>query len=369
MKIAIDVSQSIFGTGVSDYTVELVRCLLPLSNSHKYSLFGASLRRSPEFKSLFGNAENVRLTTSLLSPVALDFLWNRLHVLPIESFVGEVDIYHSSDWAQAPSRAKKVTTVHDLSPFLFPEEMRSGGLRDITAVHQRKMKRVANECDKIICVSKSTAHDLVKIFPSIEESRVVVIPEALPSRFGSTPTQQEISLIKSRFSLSDYIVAIGTLNPRKNIVRLANAFLEYQKKLNLPEKLVIIGRPGWKMSPLPPQKNIIMTGYLPDSDLEALIRGASIFAYPSLYEGFGLPVLIAFHHQVPVVTSNVSSLPEVAGAGAVLIDPGSEESIALGLAQALKNKSRLVPAGLAQLAKFNWEKTARQTLQTYTSLC
>lgn len=363
MKIVLDVSQAIYGTGVSDYTIELANGLH--SHTPGLTLFGSSLRRRNEFKNIF---PGVNLITSWLPPSLTNILWNQLHILPIESFTGQAGIYHSSDWAQAPSHAKKVTTIHDLSPFLFPDEMASGGMTDVVKTHQARMKWVARECDKIICVSENTKKDLVKIFPAIEESRVVVIPEALPSRFQKKALTGEIKIIKQKFGLESYIVAIGTLQPRKNIVRLVNSFLTYRKKFNLPEKIVVIGGKGWGDSPIPHDPSVLYTGYVPDHELISLLGGAAVFAYPSLYEGFGLPILIAFNQGIPVVTSDISSLPEIAGRGAILVDPVSEVSIAQGLAQALKNGKKLVSEGSKQLSRYSWQKTISETLKVYKSL-
>ncbi len=369
MKITLDISQAIYGTGVSNYTIELVTHLLEINKSDEYCLFGASFRRRSEFPKLFRSPfSNFKLQTFPIPPTVLSLFWNTFHTLPIEKLVGKTDIYHSSDWAQSPSKARRVTTIHDLSPFMYPQEMSNGGIRDIAKTHEARMKWVVRECDRIICVSQNTANDLVKIFPSIEQGRVVVIPEALPSRSMIVSSIQDTELAKSKYTRSDYIVTIGTLQPRKNIVRLVNMFLELRKKYNLPEKLVVIGGKGWGKSPISKDKSVIYTGYISDFEKIALLRGARVFVYPSLYEGFGIPVLEAFYHQVPVVTSNTSSLPEVAGNAAILVNPKSEESIAQGISEAIKKREKLISLGTKQLTKFSWQKAAVLTLNTYQSL-
>ncbi len=364
MKVVFDVSPAIYNTGVSDYTIELASHLQK-TLGNELVMFGSSLRRGNEFKQLFPNSN---LAIVPLPPTLLSLIWNRLHFMPVELLTGKTDIYHSSDWLQAPSRAKKITTIHDLSPFIFPEEMSSGGLSDIVKTHASRMKWVIKECDKIICVSKATKNDLLKIFPETEERRVVVIPEALPSRFERKPTKEEIRAAKNKYNLGSYLVTIGTIQPRKNIVRLIEAFLSFRKKLDLPEKLVIIGGHGWGSSPIPKDPAVITTGYLPNSDLLSILGGAEAFVYSSLYEGFGLPLLVAFHHGIPVVTSNVSSLPEIAGNAAILVNPREEESIAKGILRAIRERPHLVLAGKHRLSQFSWETTAKETLKVYQSI-
>ena len=322
MKVGIDISSVVYGTGASNYTKDLVSHLKPLLGD-SLKTFGFSLRRRQDDFFPF-------------PPTLMDFIWNRLHIVNVEAFVGPFDVYHSSDWTQGPSKAKKVTTIHDLSPFLYPSETHP----KIVAVHTRRMKWVVAECDKIICVSQNTAADMLRLFPSTS-SRLVVIPEALPSRF----------LLKPRTSnLKPYIFAIGTRQPRKNIARLKLACAK------LGQKLILVGE-GSDL------------GHVSDQELVNYLAGASVFVYPSLYEGFGLPVLEAFHFKVPVACSNTSSLPEVAGKAAVYFDPLSVDSITAGISRAMESRKQLVAAGTKQISKFSWDKTAQKTLEVYKSVC
>lgn len=342
MKVTLDVSQAIFGTGVSDYIINLVQHLPP----ETMNLVGFSLRRQSELQALFPQAKSFPLP-----PRLAHVIWNQLHVLPVEIFAGKSDIFHSSDWTQPPTSALKVTTIHDLAPFILPHETSP----QIVAVHQARMHWVVKECQKLICVSENTASDLIRLFPQTQ-GRVVVIAEALPTRF-MIPAQPS--------PCKDYLFAIGSTQPRKNLPRLINAYLHFKKTLHLPEKLIIAGDCGISV----PDPSVIFTGYVPTSQLVNLLAGAEAFIYPSLYEGFGLPLLEAFYHQVPVVCSQTSSLPEVAGEAAILVDPYSEEALADGVSQALKKRSQLVASGRKRLTKFSWEKTAAQTLALYKSLC
>ncbi len=337
MKVGLDISQAIYGTGVSDYTIEIAKRL-------DVTAFGYSLRRQSELRHLFPHA-----MTFPIPPSIMHYLWNKLHIFPVEKLIGSIDIYHSSDWTQGPSNARKVTTVHDLVPFLYPTETSP----QIVSVHTARMRWVVAECDKIICVSQNTANDLIELFPSVKD-RVVVIPEALPSRFLLEP---------KTYNPEPYILVIGSRQPRKNIARLVSAFLNYRPA----EKLIIIGEPSNQVTIN--DEHVTFTGYVSDQDLVNYLANASCFIYPSLYEGFGLPILGAFHHQVPVAVSDIPVFHETAGNAAVYFDPHDEKSIASGISDAINNKTKLAKIGTEQLKKFSWDVAAKKTQEVYKELC
>ena len=166
MKIGIDISQIVYqGTGVANYTKNLVESLLKTDKKNDYVFFFASLRKKPP------KLANIRAFK--IPPTLLEFLWNKLHVFPIEWFIGDVDVFLSSDWTQPPTlRAKKVTTVHDLSPWTHPQTMHP----KIVAVHKRRMKWVKKECDAIICDSQATKRDVIKILEIPEKKLKVIYP-------------------------------------------------------------------------------------------------------------------------------------------------------------------------------------------------
>src|SRR3989344_454727 len=266
MKVGIDVSAAVYGTGVSDYTVELVHHL-----SHPGGVqvipVGFSLRRRRELISLFPG-----VTTYPIPPTVLHYLWNKLHIYNFENFApGNIDVYHSSDWAQAPDSNPKVTTVHDLAPFLYSGETSP----QIVSVHTARLNWVVRDCDRIICVSQSTETDLLRLFPKTR-GRTVVIPEALPTRYLHTPRPSPHK---------DYIVTIGARQGRKNIPRLISAFSTYKSKYRLPEKLIIIGEsahvhPGGVQGRSGDE--IFFTGYVSDQELVNYLGHAAAFVYPSL---------------------------------------------------------------------------------------
>lgn len=312
MNVGLDTSAVVYGTGVSNYTLELMNGLrLKLGSSLKTFSFS-------RYPLMF-----------------MEYLWNGLHVFDVENLIGKIDIYHSSDWVQAPSKAKKVTTVHDLTPFLYPAEVDPL----IVEVHTRRMKWVEKECDAVICVSQSTASDLKKLF-KISDEKIHVIYEGLPTKFAIKPNQK----------INDkYIFAIGANQPRKNIIRLENVC----KRLGM--KLLTAGHQG----------NL---GYVSDQELVNYLASTQTFVYPSVYEGFGLPILEAFYHGVPVACSNTSSLPEVAGQAAAYFDPLDEDDMAKAITNAIKNRNKLIGLGNKQLTKFSWDKCAQETLAVYKSI-
>ena len=224
----------------------------------------------------------------------------------------------------------------------------------------------------IIVPSQATRRELNRLAPQAVCRRVVVVPHA-PSAELSVPTVAEIAAVKQRFGLAErpYIASVGTLEPRKNHQRLVQAFeLLAQADPNLA--MVLIGARGWgeqrlrhQLGQSPVADRVIIPGYLEHEELAAIVAGADAFAYVSIYEGYGLPVIEAMGLGVPVVTSNRSSMPEVAGAAAVLVNPFDPESIAAGIDRARRDRVRLVAAGRARNALRSWRDVAEATQDVY----
>lgn len=361
MRIAIDVSAIIYGTGVSVYTKNLIENLYKLDKENEYILFGGSLRRFNELKNKVLHLsdivdENKERTSERLFPIpptVADLIWNRLHVLRIEKLVGKNDVFHSSDWTQPPSSSFKVTTIHDLVPLKFPE------LSDpkLVSVHTARLKWVCKEVDRVIVPSVATSRDVEGL--GIKKERIRIIPEA-PNPSIVPVGEEEVEKLKKKYRISGkYLLAVG-VNPRKNTQRIIDAFEKI--KTEVKSKLIIIGH---RYSDITPSSGVFFLGHIPGDELPTFYSGAEVLVYPSLYEGFGIPILEAFVCETPVVTSNVGSMAEVAGNAAVLVDPYNTSSIADGILEAVKNKDKLVKSGLKQAKKFSWEKTARETLKVY----
>mgnify|MGYP001567056339 FL=1 len=359
MKIGIDISQIVYETGVSYYVKNLVTNLLKIDKENHYVLFAGSLRRKADIVKFAGTLPgNFELKVFPLPPTVLSFLWNNLHILPIEKLIGQVDVFHSSDWAEAPSSSFKVTTVHDLAPILYPNLFPKDIIRNIVNTHRLRLFWVAKESKRVIVPSNSTKDDLVKL--GFNESIVRVIPEAVSGNFKKASAEEIIDL-KRKYKISgDYILSVG-VNPRKNTERIIKAFDKAGSGRDL--KLVFIGLP--KYMKVVEGRNIRIAGHVKNNELSIFYSGAKTLVYPSLYEGFGLPILEAFSCQCPVITSDISSLVEVAGDAAVLVDPYDVNSIADGIEKALRGPKGLIEKGLEQVKKFSWTKTAEETLKVY----
>jgi alpha-1,3-rhamnosyl/mannosyltransferase len=316
-------------------------------------------------------------------PKFFEYTWNSLHFPPIELYAGSLDVYHSSDWTQAPSKAFKVTTVHDVMPFLFPERFHER----IIQAHKARWKWIQKEIDALIVDAEVTKQDIVRLF-SLDPSRISVVPLGCDQRFfrvgaaklglqemfglGVSPTYfNALPSVLKKYSLSadSYILAVGTLEPRKNIERLIAGFEKIDKGLQKQYPLVVVGKKAWAES-LGKHEHVYFTGYVDDVDLPYVYGGAKMFVMPSLYEGFGLPVLEAMASATPVVCSNRSSLPEIGGDEVHYIEDAEDvESIRMILEHVLTSEE----SELAEVAKnaynrakqFSWERTARETLAVY----
>ncbi|MFZ5932927.1 MAG: glycosyltransferase family 4 protein [Patescibacteria group bacterium] len=354
MRIAIDVSQVIYKTGVSVYTKNLVQNLLKIDKENEYVLFGG-YGRGKRLLGEFINGLSGNFTTKLfpIPPTLADLVWNRLHLLPIEKLIGAVDVFHSSDWSEPPSQAFKVTTVHDLAPIRFPKLTHP----KIYRAHKKRLEWVKKEADRIIVPSEATKKEMESY--GFDTGNVRVIPEASDIKPAS-PT--EVARIKQKYNITGkYLLAIGT-NPRKNISRIIKAFDLVRAGEDL--KLVVIVTPRFEVGERRGLR--LVEDKLSQEELAAFYTGAEVLVYPSLYEGFGLPILDSFACGVPVVTSNLSSMAEVAGNAAVLVDPYEVESIVEGIRTALRGKLGLYKKGMARVSRFSWEKTAKMTLDVYS---
>ena len=279
--------------------------------------------------------------------------------------LAELDMVHATSAAVPPTGGRPlVATVHDLAFRHYPDAYPSAGRR----YHDRAARIVAAEAARVIAVSQATAHDLTELY-GVEPGRITVVP------LGADPPGPGDQAAAARL-LGDlgvrgpFLLAVGTLEPRKNLPRLLAAFGEVTDELP-DHHLVVAGPVGWgpTLRPTWDSVRVKLAGPVGDAVLHALYRGADGLAYPSLYEGFGLPVLEAMAHGLPVLTSSRSSLPEVAGDAALLVDPMSVEAIA-GAVNALLTdpalRSRLIARGHAQAATFTWERAAAATAASYT---
>ncbi len=377
MIIGIDLCSVVYGTGVSNYTINLIRNLLKKDRVNSYKLFFSSFRLPipPEIEKLT-KYPNVKLYQFRLPISFLALAWNRLRILPIELFIGTCDVFHTSDWTQPPTlRAKTLTTVHDLTPFLYPYWLHS----KIVSTHSNKMYWAVKKCHHFICVSTNTKQDLLKIFPQIPEDKCTVIFEAAEDKYAQfqklpqKKREAKIALIEKQYGLDRYILSQGTREPRKNLKNLIAAFNRFSRRFPGSKlELAISGKYGWGKDILHLKNSKIkILGYIPEKDMVPLHAAALFLAYPSFYEGFGLPLVKSMQVGVPVLTSNTSSLPEVAGPGGLLVNPASVTSIYQAM-EKLANRPNLRKSlsqkALKHAQQFSWAKTATQTLAVYEKI-
>ncbi|MBI4990707.1 glycosyltransferase family 4 protein [Candidatus Gottesmanbacteria bacterium] len=317
-------------------------------------------------------------------------LWTQLG-LPIklwrEKMLGIVpDVFFTpSHYAPRFCPIPSVVTIFDLSFIRFPEMFLPKDLYQLknwTAYSIRQAK-------KIITISENSKSDIIKYYGISEERIVVAYPGYDRQKFKIQPpaggSKFKINTVKKKYKINSlYILCVGTIQPRKNLIRLLEAFamLKYQVRKAKPIqeriKLVICGmikegRGGWmqenfkfQISNFKLENDVIVTSYVPEDDLPYLMAGAKTLILPSLYEGFGIPAIEAMACGVPVVVSNVSSLPEIVGDAGILVDPYDVESIMNGLKEACYNNSRreeLIDRGLDQVKKFSWESSAAKILK------
>ncbi len=270
---------------------------------------------------------------------------------------------------------KKVLTIHDLTPLLFPETH----IRKTVFLWNSSLKLIKNRVDIVIAVSENTKNDCME-YLDIPEEKIKVVHLAADIRYKPLKNKEEIRIeLEDKYGLKNpFLLSVGTLEKRKNISTLLKAFYKLKNNNRVNHKLVITGGEGWKyqeifdtLDRLDLKKDVIFTGYVPDDDLVKLYNVADIFVYPSLYEGFGLPPLEAMACGCPVITSNTSSLPEVVGDAGIMVDPLDTNSLYREMDEILSDdnlKNMLMKKSLQRAQMFNWRRTAKETWDIYEEI-
>ncbi len=284
--------------------------------------------------------------------------WLRLGWPKVESVTGRIDVCHATGLVPAATTAPLVVTVHDLAFVRWPDRFTRHGV----AMMNRSLRRIDARADLVLCSSEATVADVVDA--GINRDRVRLVPLGVDV---VEVTSADIGRVRSAYALPDrFVLFVGTLEPRKNLPRLAEAI----GRLDEPVPLIVAGSPGWGAAHgglSGDSADVHFLGFVGDGDLAALYAAASAFAYPSEWEGFGLPVAEAMAQGTPVVTSRGTSTEEVAGGAAVLVDPTDVDDIARGLTEALDPQRRadLGAAGRARAAALTWDATADATVAAY----
>lgn len=377
MTIGIDIRFLAKGarTGIEEYTINLLSRLLSLDKNIKFKLFYNAFNKVKldyDWLSL----SNVELYEfHLPNRFLLDPLAKIFHQPKIDKLLGGVDIFFDPHFLLSPlsSKCKKVTTFHDLSFEYFPEffSWRKRQWHNFLSPKSR-----AYEADKIIAVSESTKNDLVSLY-GLPDNKIRVIHSGIENdlRLLEISTDQK-SVVRKKYNLPEnFILYFGTIEPRKNLVGLIKSYEIFRQKQKSKSgySLVLAGNPGWLCDDVFREakksiyaKDIIFTDFVEPSDKVYLYNLASLFVYPSFFEGFGFPPLEAMACGVPVICSHTSSFPEVVGDAALMIDPYNFGEIAWAMEEVLNDRElrdTLVADGMIRVKKFSWEKSARETLE------
>lgn len=362
MRIAIEANpMAIRKGGIGYYTQNLVEHLLKRDTENEYVLFYFNLSiKQARSLPVFEGCSNY--SNFLFPKQALRFGLQTLK---------KPDVVHGTSYRLfAEGRKGSVVTVHDLGFMKYPHFVRKFGSEKMA----RRVKSALEDATLIITVSENSKKDILEYFP-VQENRIVVTYEGINEKFFQKPDETFIRQAKQKYNITkNYILFVGTLEPRKNIPALIRAY-GAASSLHGDFQLVLAGGLGWVYDEIfdaiekcTVKDGIILTSYIAWEEVHALYHGASLFVFPSFYEGFGLPPLEAMACGTPVITSNVSSLPEVVGDAALLVNPEKEEDIARAMEKVLGDRqfaAQMARKGLERAKMFSWEKTAEQTLKIY----
>ncbi len=359
-------------TGVGYYTLEITRALLTHVPGIEVRAFASAARFAPkvvcDLAAACASARLVRWPTRL--KIAL---WTHIEWPPIERFTGAIDVAHGAfHLLPATRHAPRLVTVFDLTNFRYPEAHLSGQ----THLHRTMLRHAVRRADALVAISKSAGADLVELLGADESKVRVVYGGVMLDEFSGDLDRAALDKAKGRFGITrDYFIHLGTLEPRKNVPRLLEAYARVRERRADCPQLVLTGKAGWLCEPIFEtiearglHDAVVCTGYIDRAEAVLLLRGARACVYPSLYEGFGLPVLEAMAAGVPVMTSNVSSLPEVAGDTGILVNPEDVDALVSGIEQLIDDESGnavRVSAARARAATFTWADSAAALASVY----
>jgi len=364
MKIGI--CAEMIGTGhggPESYIFNLVKSLMELDKENVYNLY---VVRKDVLK-------NINVPCNFrASPIGLYNSWIRnLIIMPFKSLIEPVDILHVQNVVHPCYRGKLIATIHDLSFEIFPETFTKAMQFRLSKL----VRRTASKADAVLTVSQNTKKDLINLY-GIRPEKIEVIYNSHDRIYRPVKGHEMLDTIKRKYGLIEkFILYVGALQPRKNLVGLIKAWDILRKKYGLKIKLVVVGKEAWLSSEIMKaiknikySQDIIYTGYIPKEELPFVFNAADLFVFPSFYEGFGLVVLEAMACGIPVITSNNSSLPEVVGDAGMLIDPNNCEEIAEAMYKVLAEpelKESMIEKGMKRSESFSWKYTAEKTLEIY----
>jgi glycosyltransferase involved in cell wall biosynthesis len=364
VRIAID-ARKLHDFGIGTYIRNLLRGLAKIDHNTEYVLLcrkedsAIAATLGPNFRAVAEDAGHYSITEQISLPLAVRR--------------ARADLFHAPHYVlPALTPGRTVVTIHDCIHLMFPEYLKH---RLAYAYARAAMWTAAHKSDRIFTVSEQSKRDILKFF-KVSPDKIVVTPNAIDDRFSVEPDAEQVKQIRERYQLSHaYILYVGNIKPHKNLERLIEAFHYVRSQGRSELELLIIGDEISKLQSLRRavhrydlHRYVRFHGFVPHETLAVLYRLASVFVFPSLYEGFGLPPLEAMACGTPVVTSNVSSLPEVVGDAAVLVDPYSAQAIAEGILKVLHSahlRAEMRQRGFARVREYSWERSVERVRQVY----
>lgn len=348
-------------SGIGNYTYELARRLKNRDGMEFCGNVFNFLEYNDNSQALAGITMPIR-ECRLLPYGAYRRLWNLLPAQSERLFRQEADLRVFFDYVVPPKiPGKTVTTIHDMSYLRFPDTLSPRNLRRLNSGVLSSVEK----SERVVTISEFAKREVMELLGVPEEKIAIVSPA--PSLFEGGA---DFGLRAEKYGIRrPYLLYVGTIEPRKNLLRLLKAFQLLQREEKIPHQLVLAGGSGWANKEICREAentdNVVMTGYVPREQMGALYRNAEAFVFPSLYEGFGIPPLEAMHYGCPVICANAASLPEVVGDAAELVDPYDERSIAKGIYRLLSDAERaseLVKQGRRQAEKYTWERSAQRLM-------
>lgn len=375
MKIGIDARFAVRNRrGIGNYALKLIQNLASIDSGNEYVLY----TDRDDSEGVLPSAGNFK--TRKISPPNY-LLWEQIS-LPLQACKDGVDILHCTG-NTAPifldKRIKLVSTIHDVMFLKDSSELpKSASLYQRAGRIYRKtiVPRTVDRLSMALTVSEFSKIDIIKHIPHLNHERIKVIHEAANEKYRCIDKPKALQKVNSAFGIGgNYILTLGAVDPRKNTELVINQYIALRNANRISEKLFIVGIPNGKQSKfynIVQESNfkddVVFTDFVSEDDLVFLYNGATLFLYPSLYEGFGIPPLEAMACGVPVITSRTTSIPEIVGDAALLIDPTNGEELKEALMKLLNEeelRNRLTACGLKQAKKFSWMKMAENTLAAY----
>lgn len=374
MHIGIDIGAIAHKSGLGRYVYNIVDNLTSIDEENEYTLFFNSLRGNIPDLSLFNNRSNVKLCIArfpnISSPDIVEKVKNKVFY-PALLKKKDIDVFHVPTGVPVfRKNMKTILTIHDLIHLIWPSQSDKYYIRNI--------RLFSKNTNIIIADSLNTKRDIMKLL-DIEENKIKVIYPGVEERFKPITNQFVLDRVREKYKIEEnFILFTGRLDPRKNIVTLIKAFHKLVYDNGLKYKLVIMGEKklDYKnlvdmIQELGVENDLIFTGYVPDEDLPVLLSAADLFVYPSFYEGFGFPPLEAMACGTPVISSNVSSIPEVVSDAGILIDPNSVDELVDAMYRVLTDltlRRTLVEKGIERAKLFSWKNAALETLRVYKEI-